>query len=221
MPGVYSHHWDTILDVLEHGPIEDPSGLATEKLRQITGHESTNALVKILRRMEAEGLIERDVNGRRTTRIAAAPQPRRRRVAKTVAAPVAATVTPAEPYRQGTESTNGDGNIDYDLLAAALLAKALKAQQAQELAAGAKDAVARAERAEAARRIAEADAQAARAKVAELEAMVRTMESNMKMLQAQLDKPAVRAGDTIRERLSARERKDLDQLMRALPTVRG
>lgn len=211
MPGVYSHHWDTILDVLEHGPIEDPSGLATEKLRQITGHESTNALVKILRRMEAEGLIERDVNGRRTTRIAAAPQPRRRRVSRAAPAPEPA----ADP------ATNGDGNIDYDLLAAALLAKALKAQQAQELAAGAKDAVARAERAEAARRIAEADAQAARAKVAELEAMVRTMESNMKMLQAQLDKPAVRAGDTIRERLSARERKDLDQLMRALPTVRG
>lgn len=70
MPGVNSRHWDSIIDALAEAPIVDPSGLATPKLMAITGHDSTNALAKLLRRMETAGVIERDINGRRTTRIA-------------------------------------------------------------------------------------------------------------------------------------------------------
>lgn len=206
MPGVNSRHWDLIIDALSEGPIVDPSGLATDKLRAITGHESTNALAKVLRRMEMAGVIERDISGRRTTRIALT-------AAAQAEVPVAAPVPVAAAPEQ-------DG-LDYDLLASALLAKALKATQAQESAAGAKDAAARARKAEARVAIAEADAQAARAKAAELEATIRAMEHNLKALQAALDKPAARQGDSIRARLSASERRDLDQLMRALPTRRG
>lgn len=213
MPGMNSRHWDVILDVLADGPIEDPSGLATTKLMAATGHESTNALAKLLRRMEMEGLIERDISGRRTTRIAltkaAAAKARRSRPA-----PVAEVPAP---------SPNGDSadGVDYDLLAAALLAKALKATQAQEAAAGAKDATARAQRAEARLAIAEADAQAARAKVAELEATLRLMEKNLQTLQAQLNKPQRSTGVPIKERLDRQTLKELDQLMRALPGARG
>lgn len=204
MPGVNSRHWDTILESLADGPIEDPSGLATQKLQAVTGHDSTNALAKILRRMQEEGLIERDISGRRTSRIALTAKGRRQ-------VRVAGTVAPAQPQQDG---------IDYDLLAAALLAKALKATQAQEASANVKDAVARAERAEAARRIAEADALAARAKVAELEATVRQIEKNMAAVQAQLDRPQPRQGPTIRERMDPKMQRELDELMRALPSRR-
>lgn len=215
MPGVNSRHWDSIIDALAGGPIEDSSGLATQKLVAITGHESTNALAKILRRMEEAGLIERDISGRRTTRIAltqAAMDENRH----TAPAPVQESSPNGD-----TPAMSADGDIDYDLLAAALLAKALKATQAQEASAGAKDAEARARKAEARLAIAEADAQGARAKAAELEATIRAMEHNLKALQAALDKPQRREGTPVRDRLDAGTKRELDALMRALPTRRG
>jgi DNA-binding MarR family transcriptional regulator len=201
MPGVNSRHWDTVIEALAEGDIVDHGGLATQKLLAITGHESTNALAKILRRMEMAGVIERDVNGRRTSRIALTPEARKDLDGQ----------VPAEP---------SDGDIDYDLLAAALLAKALKATQAQEMAAGAKDAEERARRAEARAAIAEADAQAARTKAADLEAQLRIMEGNLKALQTALDKPQRREGTPVRDRLDATTKRELDQLMRALPSRR-
>lgn len=209
MPGVNSRHWDSIIDALSEGPIIDPSGLATEKLRAVTGHESTNALAKILRRMEQAGVIERDIAGRRTTRIGLTEA--QRCLNGSAGVTDAAAHTP--PASQGS--------VDYDLLAAALLAKALKATQVQEASAAGKDADARARRAEARVAIAEADAQAARAKAAELEATVRAMEHNMKALQAALDRPQARQGTAVRDHLDAATRRELDQLMRALPQTRG
>jgi DNA-binding MarR family transcriptional regulator len=210
MPGVNSRHWDSIIDALAEGPIIDPSGLATQKLMAATGHESTNSLAKILRRMEEAGVIERDIAGRRTTRIAL----------------TAATLDEIQhsepaPVQELSRAEAAQDGVDYDLLAAALLAKALKATQAQEASAGAKDAEARARKAEARVAIAEADAQAARAKAAELEATIRALEHNLKALQAALDKPAKRTGTSVREHLDAASRRELDQLMRALPTRRG
>jgi DNA-binding MarR family transcriptional regulator len=205
MPGVNSRHWDTVIEALAEGDIVDPGGLATQKLLAITGHESTNALAKILRRMEMAGVIERDVNGRRTSRIALTPEARKGLDGQV---PVAKAPEPS------------DGDIDYDLLAAALLAKALKATQAQEMAAGAKDAEERARRAEARAAIAEADAQAARTKAADLEAQMRIMEGNLKALQTALDKPQRREGTPVRDRLDATTKRELDQLMRALPSRR-
>jgi hypothetical protein len=210
MPGVNSRHWDSIIDALAGGPIIDSSGLATQKLLAVTGHESVNALAKILRRMEEAGVIERDIAGRRTTRIALTAAS----LADLPAAPAPAPVAAAPA------SLNGDGGIDYDLLAAALLAKALKATQAQEASAAGKDAEARVRKAEARVAIAEADAQAARAKTAELEATVRAMEHNLKALQTALDKPQRREGTPVRDRLDAATKRELDQLMRALPSRR-
>jgi DNA-binding MarR family transcriptional regulator len=205
MPGVNSRHWDTVIEALAEGDIVDHGGLATQKLLAITGHESTNALAKILRRMEMAGVIERDVNGRRTSRIALTPEARK-------------DLDGQVPVAKASEPSDGD--IDYDLLAAALLAKALKATQAQEMAAGAKDAEERARRAEARAAIAEADAQAARTKAADLEAQMRIMEGNLKALQTALDKPQRREGTPVRDRLDATTKRELDQLMRALPSRR-
>jgi DNA-binding MarR family transcriptional regulator len=209
MPGVNSRHWDSIIDALADGPIIDSSGLATQKLLAVTGHESVNALAKILRRMEEAGVIERDISGRRTTRIAL-----------TAASLADLPAAPAPVAAALNGDTPGDGGIDYDLLAAALLAKALKATQAQEASAAGKDAEARARKAEARVAIAEADAQAARAKTAELEATVRAMEHNLKALQTALDKPQRREGTPVRDRLDAATKRELDQLMRALPSRR-
>jgi hypothetical protein len=88
------------------------------------------------------------------------------------------------------------------------------------MAAGAKDAEERARRAEARAAIAEADAQAARTKAADLEAQMRIMEGNLKALQTALDKPQRREGTPVRDRLDATTKRELDQLMRALPSRR-
>lgn len=212
MPGQNSHHWDTILSALAGGPIEDPSGLATQKLMAETGHSSTNALTKILARMEAEGLVERDISGRRTTRIGltAAGRRKARRFAPALVEPL------AEPQQVAVS----DG-VDYDLLAAALLAKALKATQIQEGAAANKDAVARAERAEARLKIAEADAQAARTKVADLESQIRQMEKNISVLQAAADRRPARSGTQVADLISPAEKRALEDLRRIMQTPPG
>lgn len=211
MPGKNSTHWGVILEALAAGPIEDPSGLATQKLMAETGHSSTNALTKILARMEAEGLVERDISGRRTTRIALTAAGRRQ----------VRRVSPARVAEAPAPSTNGDDGVDYDLLAAALLAKALKATQIQEGAAANKDAVARAERAEARLKIAEADAQAARTKVADLESQIRQMEKNISVLQAAADRRPARSGTQVADLISPAEKRALEDLRRIMQTPPG
>ena len=55
-----------ILDILAKGPISDQGGLAIQQLQALTGHETSNALTKVLRQMENLGLIRRVIKGRRT-----------------------------------------------------------------------------------------------------------------------------------------------------------
>lgn len=209
MPGMNSRHWDTIIDALTPGDIVDPSGLATEKLRAITGHESTNALTKVLSRMEQAGVIERDISGRRTSRIGLTAEAREESLASR-GVPVEAETAP-EP------SLDGDG-VDYDMLANVLLAKALKATQAQESSAAVKELEERVARAEAARRIAEADARAAREKAAELEAAVRQMDANIKAMMAQADRPKGRG--TFKVGDDPKLQRELDKLIRMLPSAK-
>lgn len=63
---VWTAHRRQIIDILTAGPIIDRSGRAIEKLMAETGHTSTNALSKVLRTMEDQGVIRREVRGRRT-----------------------------------------------------------------------------------------------------------------------------------------------------------
>lgn len=67
-----TQHRRQILDILAEGPIVDTGGLAIQKLQRLTGHETTNALSKVLRAMQQHGQIVREVRGRRTFRIALA-----------------------------------------------------------------------------------------------------------------------------------------------------
>lgn len=48
------------------GSLHDESGLVVSKLREQTGHESTQALSMVIKQLETSGLIRRDVAGRRT-----------------------------------------------------------------------------------------------------------------------------------------------------------
>lgn len=70
-----THQRRQVLEILARGPIVDASGRAIEKLMAETGHETTNALSKVLRQMDRHGLIRREVRGRRTFRIELADHP--------------------------------------------------------------------------------------------------------------------------------------------------
>jgi hypothetical protein len=222
MPGVNSSHWDSIVAALTPGDIIDPSGLATTRLVEVTGHKSTNALAKILHRMEDAGVIERDISGRRTSRIGLTDA-YRAEMSQNGYAGVPIQATPDESVHTSAAPVQDSSGIDYDLLAAALLAKALKAQEAQENSAAFKDALSRAQRAEARASIAEADASAARAKVAELEAMLRQMEKNIQVLSTAAEKPQ-RNGNSVASLISPAEKRalrELEQMLRQPPTARG
>lgn len=128
--------------------IQDSDGQATALLMVETGHRTTNALSGVLAQLEMAGLIERDVGGRRTYRIALTKKGVR--AAQSLAAPYQGDTEEPEPTPAvATADAIVSSAVDLDLLAGVLLKKALLATQAQEDSAGAKDALRRAERAEA------------------------------------------------------------------------
>jgi hypothetical protein len=103
--------------VLSHlaavGEITDPGGMASAALARAVGYPGSSvAFAQLLSAMERSGLIERDIRGKRTYRIAAAPGP---------AAP------PDDDRRAAAVAAAGGGkDLDYDELARRLLAQALR-----------------------------------------------------------------------------------------------
>ncbi|BCB89840.1 hypothetical protein [Phytohabitans suffuscus] len=100
----------------KHGPVDDPSGLATSVLKDAISYEGSSvAFIQLIAAMDHDGEIVRDIRGKRTYRISPGVQadnavdtgtPRSMRV------PVAAVTT---------ASADGELVIDYDLLAKALV----------------------------------------------------------------------------------------------------
>jgi len=88
-----------------HGAVEDASGKATSVLKKAIGYEGTDAgFTQVVAAMAKAGLLERQIKGKRTYRISHNGKADLRVTAAGV-------------------SVNGDGPMDYDELAAALLAQ--------------------------------------------------------------------------------------------------
>jgi len=100
--------------LIEHGPVEDSSGRATSRLKEAVGYVGGDAgFIRIVSLMADAGEVEREVRGKRTYRIAVSAEAAAAvRPSPSRPAPVAARV----PGAQG-------GELDYDELAAALLAR--------------------------------------------------------------------------------------------------
>jgi len=100
-----------IVDYLaQHGPIDDPSGRATSKLREACGYEgSEQGFTQLIAAMDRSGVLTREVKGKRTHRIAV-------------------VVPPAQPREESSDLTDvsGDQGLDYDDLAAALLVRVVQ-----------------------------------------------------------------------------------------------
>ena len=89
--------------LVQHGPVEDPSGRATGKLKEILCYEGTNAgFTQLIANMDRAGELAREVKGKRTYRITAVSD----------ALPSSADNVVDDP---------DDTAMDYDQLASALL----------------------------------------------------------------------------------------------------
>lgn len=201
-----------VLSILarEGGEIRDKDGQATAYLMTQTGHRTTNALSGMLMKMEEDGLIARETGGRRTYSIALTP------LGKSVLNGQSVDPTPA-PEAPALEL----GGVDLDLLAGVLLKKALVATQAQEASAGLKDAQAEVKALEARVSDLEKQLRASQNEAAELRAQVKTLEHNNQVLAGQMDKVKRNPGTPIKDLISRTELRDLEKLMRSMPSVRG
>lgn len=144
-----------------NGPIDDPDGRATALLKDAVGYSGTSlGFVQLISSMEKAGHISRDVRGKRTYRIASVSAPGSVPAPAAGYHPIAAQTgdgdgaprvaidlrseahapDAAESHpRRGETGVPGDGvgghpqvgDIDYDRLAAALLAQVTKAVTAR------------------------------------------------------------------------------------------
>lgn len=197
-----------ILNLLRHnGPVCDEDGRATEALRQLTGHKTTNALSAVLKPMEEVGLIRREINGRRCFLIEASP-------VRESTAPLSHEPAPAESAVSAMPATTG--SIDYELLAGIMLKKAVSALDAPSYQHEIREL--QADLAHVA-----AELESLRAERTTLEEQLRIAKNNAEVLQKELSRSqrSARSGVAVREHLDEDERKALDQLMRSLPTTRG
>lgn len=118
-----------------NGPVEDREGRATAVLKDAVGYAGTSlGFVQLISSMEKAGHIAREVRGKRTYRIAAAAngQPVEIDLRSGVAADPAGnrdgSPASARSTFAGTEAGSVDSaNIDYDQLAASLLAQVTRA----------------------------------------------------------------------------------------------
>jgi chromosome segregation ATPase len=95
-----------------HGPIEDPSGRATAKLREALGYEGSEAsFAQLISNMDRAGQLTRQIKGKRTYRIV---------TVETASAPT------SDPEKR-SEASDEDTSVDYDELAAALLVQVVQA----------------------------------------------------------------------------------------------
>lgn len=200
------------------GEVAHNDGLAVIEMQQHLGR--SRSLSNLLRTMEHDGMIAREVRGRRTYRIQLVDD-----WGMASEASGGGTVTPLRPLDLG--SYQPDSNVDYDLLASSLLAIVLRrttetppsVRPDKVLANRLRKSEATITKLEAQLQEIEADRRALRARVGELEDQGAIYEHNMTLLRAELDKPKSRrgGGTPLADRLSSEERGMLAELMRALP----
>jgi chromosome segregation ATPase len=92
----------------ERGPLEDPTGRATSKLRDVLGYEGSEAsFTQLIANMDRAGQLTREVRGKRTYRIAAVAD------------------TPAMATDNSRDATD-EADVDYDRVASALLVQVVQ-----------------------------------------------------------------------------------------------
>lgn len=125
-----------VIDYLvDHGPVSDNSGRATSQLKEAVGYNGGDAgFIRIVGLMAESGEIEREVRGKRTYRISASEQGR----ADSAGRPRPMSVATAAPAGAVAE-VGADGELDYDELAAALLARVARTLTTAEASASAGD----------------------------------------------------------------------------------
>lgn len=93
----------------QHGPIDDPKGRATAKLRHALDYQGSEAsFTQLIANMDRAGQLTREVKGKRTYRIV----------------PVDSSRSDVDDDLVTTQQTNVE--MDYDLLASALLVQAVQ-----------------------------------------------------------------------------------------------
>jgi len=233
--------------VEEGGSIKSKEGKATSLMHGLLEYGgSMVSFNSTLRSLEELDFIQRSVEGRRTYEISitdkgrkqvdAEELPKSQRAAAAVVETEEATVDVTSTKDEVTPRPKEDwdwqeeeaqeqaglvpSGVDYETLAMVLIQKAYHGmqqssnaeldfyKQQNELAAG---------------KIHQLEAQLAeeRAKASSAIAERDQLQANFNILQARMDKKPRGGGDTIRDRLSASERKMMDQLMRELPTTKG
>jgi chromosome segregation ATPase len=92
----------------QHGPLEDTTGRATSKLRDVLGYEGSEAsFTQLIANMDRAGQLTREVRGKRTYRIATAAD------------------APAIGIDNSRNHSN-DAEMDYDRVASALLVQVVQ-----------------------------------------------------------------------------------------------
>lgn len=204
------------------GEVASDAGLAVVEMQDRLGR--SRSLSNLLRTMEHDGMIAREVRGRRTYRIKLLDDWGLTR--PSLSDGDGATVTPLRPGMDGANlDGHGQGDVDYGLLAESLLAIVMR--KVSEPAPTQPDKVVTDRLRKAERTITALESQVAelgaertnlQAHVAELEEQARIYEHNMGVLRAEMDKPSKRRGTTpLAERLSTEERGRLAELMKSLP----
>jgi len=104
----------------EHGAVEDSSGKATSVLKKAIGYEGTDAgFTQVVAAMAKAGLLARQIRGKRTYRIS-----------NNANANANANANGAVRNPASGAEVSGNGLLDYDELAAALLAQVTRAAAA-------------------------------------------------------------------------------------------
>lgn len=201
------------------GSLDDEAGLVVARLREQTGHESTQALSMVIKQLESSGLVKRDVAGRRTYHLEL----------------VESALAPEDAARLGL-STNGRSTAveapepeieveppadatDYRRLADELLKAALAAVSRR-----AGDPKVKLELIEAKERVAELEALLLERgeEVLKLKENLRIAEHNLEtVMKARERQKAERGSDPIEKRLTDRERRELDDLKRVMESRPG
>ena len=114
-----------------HGPVEDREGRATAVLKDAVGYAGTSlGFVQLISSMEKAGHIVREVRGKRTYRIAPASEGQAIEIDLRAGS---TTDGPSFAHAGGSNGAEADsssadsGHIDYDQLAASLLAQVTRA----------------------------------------------------------------------------------------------
>jgi hypothetical protein len=200
----------------EHGAVEDSSGKATSVLKQAIAYEGTDAgFTQVVAAMAKAGLVTRQIRGKRTYRISHSTSTS------------TSTSTSNGGVRSAFPRTNGsdEGLLDYDELAAALLAQATRAAAAPtDTSESASWARRRLEQLEArntsllrdvARANAEAEAVAAERDI--LQSQLEAAQHNLSLLTDRIQEPRRPQGGRAAERLGPDEQSLLNQLRHRHP----